>query len=48
MKEKNLQDPEAKQYYTPDETMAPVFGQEKFKGFSMMKYLKEHLTKPGN
>ena len=48
MKEKNLQDPEEKHFYFPDETMAPVFGQERFRGFSMAKFLKEHLTKPEN
>ena len=41
MKENNLQDPEMKQMFTPDETMAPVFGQEKIRAFTMVKYLKE-------
>ena len=44
MKEHNLQDPENKQYFTPDATMEPVFGNERMKAFSMSKYLKEHLT----
>ena len=44
LKEKNLQDPENKQWFTPDSTMAPIFGTEKIKAFSMSKYLKEHLT----
>ena len=44
LKEKNLQDPEMKQWFTPDKTMQPIFGKEKIKCFSMSKYLKEHLT----
>merc|ERR1712203_626197 len=43
LKEKNLQDPENKQWFTPDKLMAPVFGTEKIKAFGMSKYLKEHL-----
>merc|ERR1711988_343172 len=46
LKEKELQDPENKQWFTPDDTMAPIFGEEKIKCFSMSKYLKEHLTNP--
>ena len=46
LKEKDLQDPENKQWFTPDATMAPIFGDEKIKCFSMSKYLKEHLTNP--
>ena len=46
LKEHNLQDPENKQFFTPDDTMEPVFGNERIKCFSMSKYLKEHLTKP--
>ena len=46
LKANNLQDPENKQYFTPDDTMEPVFGSEKIKCFSMSKYLKDHLTKP--
>ena len=34
--EKKLQDPANKQYCTPDATMEPIFGKEKF--------LKDHLT----
>ena len=44
LKEKNLQDPENKQYFTPDKKMAKVFGKDKIKGFSMAKFLKPHLT----
>merc|ERR1712219_57777 len=44
LKEKNLQDPENKQWFTPDKLMAPVFGTEKIKAFGMAKYLKDHLS----
>jgi len=44
LKAKNLQDPENKQFFTPDELMAPVFGTEKIRAFSMSKFLKEHLS----
>ena len=40
----NLQDPENKQWFTPDETMAPIFGKEKIQaifGEEMTKYLEE-------
>merc|ERR1712227_110425 len=46
LKEKELQGPENKQWFTPDDTMSPIFGNEKIKCFSMSKYLKEHLTNP--
>ena len=46
LKENNLQDPENKQFFTPDAKMEPVFGNERIKAFSMSKYLKEHLTNP--
>ena len=39
LKEKNLQDPENKQYFTPDKKMAKVFGEDKIKAFTMAKYL---------
>ena len=45
LKKNNLQDPENKQFFTPDKKMAKVFGSEKIKAFGMTKYLKEHLTK---
>jgi len=44
LKENNLQDPENKQFFTPDEKMEPVFGSEKIRAFSMSKYLKDHLS----
>ena len=46
LKEHNLQDPENKQYFTPDKKMAKVFGEDKIKGFSMSKYLGPHLSDP--
>ena len=45
LKEKGLQDPENKQFFTPDKKMAKIFGKDKIKGFSMAKYLAPHLTK---
>merc|ERR1712027_106142 len=44
LRAQNLQDPENKQYFTPDEKMAPVFGTEKIKAFGMAKYLKTPLS----
>merc|ERR1711936_992871 len=29
-------DPENKQWFTPDKTMAPIFGEEKIKAFGML------------
>ena len=43
VKDNNLQDPKNKQWFTPDKTMAPVFGTKKIKAFSMSKYLEDHL-----
>jgi upstream activation factor subunit UAF30 len=44
LKKHNLQDPENKQYFTPDKKMAKVFGTEKIRGFGMAKFLSDHLT----
>merc|ERR1739842_102094 len=44
LKKHNLQDPENKQYFTPDKKMAKVFGTEKIRGFGMAKFLGDHLT----
>jgi upstream activation factor subunit UAF30 len=44
LKEHNLQDPENKQFFTPDKKMEPVFGSEKIRAFSMSKFLKDHLS----
>merc|ERR1711872_644626 len=46
LKEKNLQDPENKQFFTPDKAMEGIFGSERQKCFGMSKHLKEHLTNP--
>merc|ERR1712212_869312 len=46
LKEKDLQDKENRQWFTPDKTMEPVFGKERQKCFGMSKHLKEHLTNP--
>ena len=44
IKSNNLQDPENKQFFTPDEKMQPIFGEERIRAFGMAKYLKKHLT----
>lgn len=44
MKEHKLQDPENRQFFTPDKMLEPIFGKEKIKAFWMVKYLKGHLT----
>ena len=44
LKKHNLQDPENKQFFTPDEKMQPIFGEERIRAFGMAKYLKKHLT----
>ena len=46
LKEKKLQDPENKQFFTPDKLMKPIFGSERQKCFGMSKHLKDHLTNP--
>lgn len=43
IKEHKLQDPENKQYFTPDNKMAKVFGKDKIRGFGMAKFLNPHL-----
>ena len=44
IKKNKLQDPDYKQYFTPDVKMKAVFGEEKVRAFVMAKFLKEHLT----
>merc|ERR1712061_286948 len=44
LKKHNLQDPENKQFFTPDKKMAKVFGTEKIKAFGMAKFLGAHLS----
>ena len=43
MKKNELQDPENKLWFTPNETMAPIFGVEKINGSTMSEYLMDHL-----
>merc|ERR1712113_1083153 len=44
----DLQDPQNKQWFTPNDAMAPIFGTEKIKCFSMSKYLKATSSTPTN
>ena len=44
IKNKNLQDPENKQYFKPDKKLAKVFGTDRIRGFGMVKFLKTHLS----
>jgi upstream activation factor subunit UAF30 len=46
IKEKNLQDQrwEDQQWFTPDNKMSVVFGNQKIKCFSMAKYLERHFS----
>jgi upstream activation factor subunit UAF30 len=44
LKTNKLQDPENKQYFTPDAKMVPIFGKDKVRAFGMAKFLKTHLT----
>merc|ERR1711992_111729 len=44
IKKHNLQDPENKQYFTPDKKMAKVFGNDKIRAFGMAKFLSSHLS----
>ena len=44
LEKNNLQDPEAKQWFTPDKKVAKVLGNEKMKGFAMTKFINSHLS----
>lgn len=44
VKENNLQDPENKQYFTPDKKMAKIFGSDSISVFSMTKVVNEHMS----
>ncbi len=44
IKKHNLQDPENKQFFKPDPTMAKVFGKDKMRAFAMSKYIGSHLS----
>ena len=39
IKKNGLQDPQDKQYFTPDQKMAKLFGDQRMKGFGMAKIL---------
>ena len=43
-KKHNLQDAQQRQYFTPDEKMAKVFGKKKMKCILMSKYLSANLS----
>jgi upstream activation factor subunit UAF30 len=44
LKKNNLQDPENKQYFTPDKKLAKIFGTERIRAFGMAKFLSAHLS----
>merc|ERR1712186_272715 len=44
LKKHNLQDPENKQFFTPDKKMAKVFGTDRIRAFSMSKFLGGQLS----
>ena len=44
IKENNLQDPENKQYFTPDKKMAKIFGSDSITIFSITKVINEHFS----
>merc|ERR1712029_3293 len=44
LKKNNLQDPDNKQYFTPDKKMAKVFGNDRIRAFGMAKFLSAHLS----
>merc|ERR1711936_695330 len=44
LKKNNLQDPENRQFFTPDKKMAKVFGNDKIRAFGMAKFLSAHLS----
>lgn len=44
LKKHNLQDAEQRQYFTPDEKMAKVFGKQRMTAFHMSKFLSENLS----
>merc|ERR1712223_2090983 len=44
IKKNKPQDPENKQFFTPDKKMAKVFGRDRIRAFGMAKYLSAHLS----
>uniref|UniRef100_A0A914DUH1 DM2 domain-containing protein n=1 Tax=Acrobeloides nanus TaxID=290746 RepID=A0A914DUH1_9BILA len=47
IKKHELYDKKNKQFIVPDETLRPIF-KSKFKGFGMMKFLKNHIKDPAH
>jgi upstream activation factor subunit UAF30 len=43
IKERNLYDPDNKQFAICDAELKKVFGVDRFRTFGMMKYLKDHI-----
>lgn len=43
IKERNLYDPNNKQFVVCDDALLKVFGTKRFRAFGMMKYLKTHF-----
>lgn len=44
IKEKNLYDPENKQFVICNDQLMKVIGEKRFRAFGMMKYLKKHFV----
>ena len=44
IKERNLYDPDNRQFAFPDAELKTVFKIDRFRTFGMMKYLKDHIT----
>ena len=49
IKANDLQDPEDRQYFTPDAKMQPIFGTERSKAFNMLyPHVNKHLLRRGD
>jgi upstream activation factor subunit UAF30 len=44
IKERNLYDPDNKQFAICDDELRTVIGEDRFRTFGMMKHLKHHIT----
>ena len=44
LKKNNLQDPENKQFFTPDARMSKIFGKDRMRAFVTSKFLSAHLS----
>ena len=44
LKKHDLQDPENKQFFTPDAKMSKIFGKDRMRAFAMSKFLSAHLS----